>query len=294
MIRKDIMNNSSCNKYNKQLQYLKSIAKPKTTVNLPFSKYLDELRVNGIRDTTTEYYNAILKDAHKFKPLPDWSRDDVNAYILNLQGRNKKSSIETKKLVLKKYLIWAGKQGSVAHLRSKMLKNDLKSGDLLTAEDIDRLITATESPMWKGLISFLWESGARIGEVLALRKKDFYETDRGLIVNIHATKTDAGDRRCLLIYSVQYLRNHFSYSNMHNDDLVFNVSDCWVWQRLNRIKKAAGIDKPVSAHKFRHAAATYAVLKGYHEDIICKKFGWLPTSTVPARYKHLVDRLFLR
>lgn len=259
------------------------------------SSYLNELKINGVSDSTIEYYTSVLKDAATFKKLPVWSRDDVNAYFLSLNGKNKQSSIELKKIVIKKFLTWAGKNESVAHLKAKIPKNNLKREDLLTVEDIDKLIEATDSPMWKAIIAFLFESGCRIGEAVktdrseGIRVKDIQETDKGLIVNIPTTKTDAGYRRTLLVYSATYIRNHISYSALGKDDLLFGVGDEWVRIMLRRFAGKAGITKPMTPHKFRHTSATYACLKGYNEDIIRKKYGWSANSTVPSRYLHLID-----
>ncbi len=258
-------------------------------MSMNMQTYLNELKVNGIRDTTIEYYTSVLKDAAAFKPLPDWNRDDVNAYFLSLNGKNKQSSIELKKLVIKKFLTWAGRKDAVEHLKGRMPKNNLRRDDLLTVEEIDKMIEAAESPLWKAIIAFLFESGARINEVVSVKVKDTQEIDKGLIVNIPATKTDGGYRKTLLIYSATYIRNHINYSGLGKDDLLFGVGDEWVRVMLNRLAKKAGITKPVSPHKFRHASAAYACLKGYNEDIIRKKYGWTPSSNVPARYKHLID-----
>jgi integrase/recombinase XerD len=253
------------------------------------SSYLNELKINGISKPTLEYYTSVLKDANSFKKLPNWNRDDVNSYFLSLNGKNKQSSIELKKIVIKKFVTWAGKNESVAHLKVKIQKNNLKREDLLTVEDIDKLIETTDSPLWKAIIAFLFESGCRIGEAVSIKVKDTQETDKGLIVNIPTTKTEAGYRRTLLVYSATYIRNHINYSALSKDDLLFGVGDEWVRIMLSRLAKKAGITKPVNPHKFRHSSATYACLKGYNEEIIRKKYGWSANSTVPSRYFHLID-----
>ncbi len=258
--------------------------------SMNISSYLNELKINGTSKSTIEYYTSVLKDANTFKKLPVWSRGDVNAYFLSLNGKNKQSSIELKKGVIKKFLTWTGKNESVAHLKARMPKNNLKRDDLLTVEDIDKLIGVTDSRLWKALIAFLFESGCRIGEAVVIKVKDIQETDKGMIVNIPTTKTDAGYRGTLLVYSATYIRNHISYSARDKNDLLFGVGDEWVRIMLSRFAEKAGIDKPISPHKFRHASATYACLKGYNEDIIRKKYGWSANSTVPSRYLHLIDK----
>ncbi len=253
------------------------------------TSYLNELKINGVSGSTIEYYTSVLKDAATFKALPGWSRDDVNAYFIALREKNKPSSIELKKGVVKKFLIWSGRKDTVEHLKAKMPRNNLRREELLTVDDIDKLIEVADSPLWKGLIAFLFETGCRIGEAVRMKVSDVQETDKGLIASITTTKTDAGIRRTLLIYSATYIRNHLNYSGLDKSDSLFGVGDEWVRLMLKRFAKKAGIDKPMSPHKFRHASVTYAALKGYNEDIIRKKYGWSANSTVPSRYLHLID-----
>lgn len=257
--------------------------------SMPFSSYLEDLKVNGATRSTLQYYEAILKDANGFKQLPDWNKDDVNNYFLSLENKNKKSSIEVKKIVLKKFLNSCGKNDAVAHLKGKIQKNGLRREDLLTSDDVTKLIESTESHLWKALIAFLFETGCRIGEAISIKVNDLQETDKGLIVNIPTTKTEAGNRPTILIHSAGYIRNYKNSSNLKKDDILFKMSKEWANTMLKRIAKEAGITKPISPHKFRHAAATYACLKGFKEHSLRKKFGWKPSSNVPERYIHLID-----
>lgn len=255
----------------------------------PFDSYLEDLRVNGASKSTLQHYRSILTNANAFKGLPDWNKDDVNKYFLSLENKNKKSSIEVKKIVLKKFLNSQGKKDAVEHLRGKIQINELRREDLLTSDDVTKLIESTESHLWKALIAFLFETGCRIGEATSIKVKDLQETDKGLIVNIPTTKTDAGNRPTILIHSAGYIRNWKNSSNLRKDDLLFKMTKEWANTMIKRIAKDAGITKSVNPHKFRHAAATYACLKGFKEHSLRKKFGWKQSSNVPERYIHLID-----
>lgn len=87
--------------------------------------------------------------------------------------------------------------------------------------------------------------------------------------------------------SAGYIRNHLTYSGL--TDRVFDLTDVAVWIMLKKIAEKAGIEKPVSAHKFRHSQATDMVLRGYNDSIIRKKLGWSQDSKVVSRYTHLCD-----
>lgn len=251
--------------------------------------FLNEHKINGKAEKTLEYYRSILKEANEFKLLSDWSKDDVNGFVLHLQSKNKKSSVEVKKGIIKNFFTWMGKPEIVAHLKMKRIQTDLKREDILDVEDVNRLIEATESPMYKALIAFLFESGARINEALQIRVDDVLETDKGMIIGVIQTKTGLDRRRGLYVYSSGYIRNHITYSGLSKKDRLFPITGVAVGMMLKKIGESAGIEKPISPHKFRHAQATDMVLRGYQESVIRKKLGWTGDSKMIARYQHIVD-----
>lgn len=258
------------------------------SMSLSITSYLTSLKVNGASDDTIRYYTSILNEAGEFKPLEVWSRDDADAFFLSLGGKNKKSSIEVKKLVLKNYFTWAKKLDITEHIKVKMPRNDLKREEILTVEDVNKMIEAIESHFYKALVAFLFESGCRISEALSVKVQDVQETDKGMIVTI-PTKAGSNCRSCSCIYSAQYIRNHLSYSMPAKDEALFNIGKNQAWAMIKKIGEAAKINKPVSPNRFRHASAADMLWRGYNEDSIRKKHGLSPTSTVPARYKHIID-----
>ncbi|MFZ3060886.1 MAG: tyrosine-type recombinase/integrase [Candidatus Methanoperedens sp.] len=253
--------------------------------------FLDELEHNKYSESTLEYYKPILEEANNFKPLQDWTtKEDVIKFVLHLKTKNKESSVETKKGVLKTFFKLTGKKEIVEDTHIRIVKNNLRREDILTIEDIDKLIESTDSPMYKALIAFLFESGARINEALSVKIKNIKETDNGLIIGIADTKTNNNIRESAYIYSAQYIRNHITYSGLTKEDKLFPISDQAVQKMLNKLKVKTGIEKPISPHKFRHAQATDMLTRQYSELIIRKQLGWSPDSHMISRYIHLVDQ----
>lgn len=253
-----------------------------------YQDYLTNLKVNGKSKNTIRQYSFLLKNLNNWKPLEEWDRATMTEYILKLEAEGySKSTIETRKTVLKTLFTWAKRLYIVEDIKVKAIKNTLRREDILTIEDINKLIESTDSHMYKALIALLFESGARINEILAITKKDITETDQGMIIRIPQTKTGNDRRTVLCIFSAQYIRNHLMYSGL--TDRIFPVVDVSVWEMLKKIGEKSGIEKPISAHKFRHAQATDMVLRGYNDSIIRKKLGWSPDSRVISRYQHLTD-----
>jgi integrase/recombinase XerD len=246
-------------------------------------------KTNGLKESTITTYRLNLEPMNGFKPLEKWKKDDAVKYILKLQETSKPSTVENAKIIMKLYFKWLGKPEIVADIKIKTIKNSLKREDILTVEDVNKLIESTPSTLYKSLIAFLFESGCRINEALAIKVKDIQETDRGMIISIPQTKTGNDYRRILCPFSSGYIRNHITYNALDPDNKLFYLSDVAAWKHLRQIGEKSGIGKPVSPHKFRHAQATDMVLRGYQDGIINKKLGWTNDSKAAARYKHIAD-----
>ena len=254
------------------------------------NEFLDDLKINGRSKNTLSLYKSILTAANEHKALSDWGKDDVNKFLLALQQEGKsKATIEINKLMLRKFFTWAGRPEIVKHLQIKMPKNNLKREDILTVEDTNKMIETVRSPMYKALIALLFESGAREGEILSIKVDDIRETDRGMIICIPQTKTGEDYRRILCPFSSQYIRNHITFQGLSKGGRLFPISHTQVWRILREVAEEAGIEKPISAHKFRHAQATDMVIRGYQDSIIKKKLGWTGDSRMVARYQHIAD-----
>jgi len=249
--------------------------------------YIDELRAKKLSKNTIRHYSFVLKRLNEFKNLDEITKTDLITFFNQLEG--KENTVRTYQADIKKYFNDMGKPEIVSWITKKTAKETLKSDDILTSDDINKMIDSTENHYWKALIAFLFETGCRIGEAKSLKFKDFVETSDGMIINIPTHKTNAGYRKTILPFSGQYIRNLKTYINAKSDDIVFTKAYSRTWVTLDEIAKDAGITKSVSPHKFRHAQATSMVKLGYNEAIIRKKLGWSPTSAMIARYQHLND-----
>jgi site-specific recombinase XerD len=171
---------------------------------------------------------------------------------------------------------------------------------LLTPTDVQAFIDACPNERDRAFVAVLWETGARIGELIDLQVGDIEATPAGKQV-IVAGKT--GSRRLLLLESDLYLD---AWLDIHPTNRV----DAPLWCKidttqgspndpisyqyirlriLDRARERTGITKPVNPHHFRHSRATY--LANYlTEAQMCGWFGWVPGSRVPGRYVHLSGR----
>lgn len=252
-------------------------------------KYLAHQSVDkSVKENTLRDQRSKLKKANEWKAVQKWTKDDVTGYILYLKKEEYSTGYtEMVKSLIKSFFIFHEKPDFVEKLRVKIEKKKLKKTEILTPADVDMLIEVATDNRYKALIALLFESGCRISELLAIHVREIEETEKGMEVMIPATKTGDDYRPCACVMSAQYIRNHILYPPLKKDDLLFDISKVQIWLKLKEFGKLACIDKPLSAHKFRHAQATYMVRKGYNETIIRSKLGWTDDSTQIARYVHI-------
>jgi len=169
--------------------------------------------------------------------------------------------------------------------------------DVLTFEDVKKLANATDNLRDRAFILFLYESGARIGEIMSIRIRDFSTPDKyGSMIHIPEGKT--GERDIRIISSAPAISNWLTqHPNRNNIESVlfcgnsnFNKGKPIDYNNYRKLllkaKKKAGINKPVNPHNFRHSRAT-ELSKKLTEAVLCKYMGWIIGSKEAATYVHL-------
>lgn len=166
--------------------------------------------------------------------------------------------------------------------------------DMLSEEDIKKLLNFADNPRDRAFISVLYESGCRIGEMLFLRIKHvkFDEFGAQLLVN---GKT--GFRRVRIITSAPFLTEWINKHPKKDEPesplwITRNstqINYAAVRKNLMTIAKKADIKKKINPHNFRHSRATY--LANHLTEAQMKEFfGWVQASDMASIYVHLSGR----
>jgi len=260
-----------------------------------FSEGLSTARVVKCLSTLKEIARMLGKD------FDSATKDDIKAFVARIErSRYSEWTKHDYKAILKKFYRWLkglqnGYPEEVSWIKTTMRNNGRKlPEELLTEEDVKRLIDAVEGPRDKALIAVLYESGCRIGELLSLRLKHIVFDDYGaqLIVN---GKT--GMRRIRIVASAPYLTewvNRHPLKDEPEAHLWINreckpLSYTRIRHILLRAKRRAGVRKKVNPHNFRHSRATH--LANHLTEAQMKEFfGWTQSSRMASIYVHLSGR----
>lgn len=209
----------------------------------------------------------------------------------------------TFKIMLKRFFRWLKNTGreqpeEVKWINTRIKLSDKKlpaNGDLLTEEEVKKIIEAATHTRDRAFISLLYESGSRIGELASLQIGNVKFDQYGAILNVTG-KT--GSRPIRVISSTPYLmawmQNH-PFKNDNKAPLWVNIGNLEhnslmkyanIRTTLVKLCKKAGIKKRCNPHMFRHSRATF-LADHLTEFQMNQYFGWIQGSSMPSTYVHM-------
>ncbi|MBL7015221.1 MAG: site-specific integrase [Nitrosopumilus sp.] len=245
------------------------------------------------------------------KDWVDVTKDDVDKLVYDIMttyspdGKENWATHDYKKVltILMKWM-YLGKRCTgtvkpdiISNVVIKKPKNKLIREELLTDDDISKIIKATINPRDRALLAVQAESGARPGEMMSLRIKHVKVDQYGAKI---AVDGKTGARSVRIVKSVPELMNWIDIHPFKNN----GESPLWVvlrqgsnygealdWSSAHAILadsvKKSGITKRVFLNLFRHSSATKSA-QFMTESQLRMRQGWTPTSTMPATYVHMI------
>ncbi len=176
-------------------------------------------------------------------------------------------------------------------------KDRLMPEQLLTEEDVLRMLDAANNARDKAIIATLFDAGIRVGELLSMKRRDVdLESNPAHIV----VNGKTGMRRVPVLFSVPYLAQYLNEQKRKPDEYLWNVVGSWagltqrpdysaIRMMLQRVAAKVGVAKRVNPHSFRHARATYYANR-LSDQQLKQFFGWTGGSRVVETYVHLSGR----
>ena len=263
--------------------------------------YEKSLKLNAFKDATinTKLWKiCIFLKYYDDKPADKITREDVQAYILHRRETRKPKTVHNDIIDIRLFFKWLKPDNDFFEgIKTKPQKNRLPTTELMKQDDVVQMLTACENQRDRALITILWDSGARVGEILNLNIRDVQMDQYGAVVVVDG-KT--GMRRLRLINAVPDLQLWLNqHPDKNNPDAPLFVTSRkyggesrrldirTVQNMLKTIAEHAGITKNIHPHAFRHGRLTELVKMGFRESELRIIAGWEDDSKMPATYIHM-------
>ena len=271
-------------------------------------KFIEFSQARGLSPATIIKDVTALRQLDNFLggPFEGANADDIIRICRKIQDKDwSDATKKNARITLKKFYKWLRKTEDYPQ-EVRWIKNSRKPKDshlpeILTEEEILKLVEAADNPRDKALVMSLYESGCRVGELLTARIKDVSFNENGATLTITG-KT--GPRRIQLISSAplmgSWLESHPTKNNPESLLWVtkFNrlsgekyppLGYAAVNKMLDTLGKRGHISKRIYPHLFRHTRATHLANK-LTEAQMKQLFGWTPDSGMASVYVHLSGR----
>jgi len=234
------------------------------------------------------------------KPFEEATKDDVLNFFDSTNGQ-KLGTINNYKNAIKPFFQWLHKMEENDYPEcvkwiTRKYENKFKlPEEILSEDDIIKMISKADNPRNKALISVGYESGCRCSELLNIRMKHVNFDEYGAAIMVNG-KT--GQRRIRLINSVPDLKtwvNNHPFKDNPEAPLWISLNKNEYGSPLHRygftgvlqtIAKRAEVKKRVNPHALRHARATQ-LAKLLTEQELKIFFGWAKGSQMASIYVHL-------
>lgn len=272
--------------------------------------FLDKYAKNNLSDTTVINYKCqlnkyILDNIGTYKlsklkklHIQDFANKLYEEY--NLSSKTIKNYINLISSILEKAIEWGYISTNVANNVNipKNYNKPKKEQEIYNNEEIKLLFEAlkNEEEPFKTMVYISFYTGARRGEVLALRWKDI-DFDNN-IINIVQNKIrkvdgtkikETKNKRSRNFVAPQVLMTKIKeiYNNQNKEDLMFDYYPATYTRMWQNFIKRHNL-KYITLHDLRHTNGSILASKGVDIVTIAKRLGHLP-ATASAYYLHAVS-----
>ena len=232
------------------------------------------------------------------KDVEKATRDDIEAIVakVNMTDYSEETKAKIKTIIKAFYKHFFGEDlyypKTVAWIKTAIKRNRLLPESLLSEEEVLTLIDKTTNVRDAALISLLFDSGIRSGELLSMKKSSVDLSTEPAHIQVYG-KT--GPRTVPIIFSAPYLGRYidnncksfkdddYLWMNMAQSHIKGRLTQGGLARMLQRVATEAGVTKAINPHAFRKARATNYATK-LSDQALKSIFGWGVSSKAMNHY----------
>lgn len=228
------------------------------TDNFQFKEILEklktELKLKGSSELTIRNYSWFVNKFLIFsnKKLEELNEQDAKNFLASLFETKSLSTIALAAASLKFFFSEILKKPIVL----KLPKKEKKLPEVLTREEIKKLIQCAKTKKSKLIIQFLYSTGIRVSELVNLKRNDINLQER-----IGWIRKGKGKKDRIFLLPEKLIPQLQDYFKEHDGDYVFSKQKPLTTRSIQKLIKntaqRAGIQKRVTPHCLRHSYATH-------------------------------------
>ena len=281
------------------------IAPKSTEVRVIDNSWMDDLvrfcerkRLSGKSEATIERYDYVMRKVLTFinKPIAEITEGDLNKFIEVYKAIShvSNSTLEGMRLCISSFFTWQHERGFIPKNPSRgidPIKVPKTIKKAYSDEELEKIKNACKTLRDKAIVEFLYTTGVRISEMVALNRCDISIEDKTIIVYGKGAK----EREVYMTdVSLMYL-SAYLYQRKDSNEALFvdnkaphgRLSAAGVRSMLKDIGRRTDIAK-VHPHRFRTTCATNLLKKGMPIEEVSLILGHEKLDT--TRLYCLIDR----
>ena len=263
-------------------------------------QYYAALKVEGKSPKTIDRYMEQLRLMMDWiqKPLKEINSEDIRYYLALYQQKRKiaSSTLDGMRRCICAFFSWAEFAGYIDKSparRIKQIKFQIKKEPALTAGQIEKAMINCNSIRDKAIISFMYETGARVSEVAGVKLSDIDFNERTVLIHGKGGK----DRISLFTdKSAMYLEEYLMHRDLTMSALFESkqkghaLSAAGIRSMVYDVGKRAGIER-LHPHRFRVSRITHLVDRGMPLQDVQELAGHTSINTTRGYYRNTLDNV---
>ncbi|MEW5896756.1 MAG: site-specific tyrosine recombinase/integron integrase [Nanoarchaeota archaeon] len=259
-----------------------------------FEVLIEEMKLRNFSPGTNKaylHYNQRFLNFARKSPK-QVSYEDIRAFLLYLiEKRYSTSAVNLAHNALNFYygrILRRAVKGIAFQKREKRVK------EVLSREEIQKMIKVTTNPKHRLIIELLYASGVRVSELIKIKTEHIDWERKMLLVKQGKGKKD---RYTLLSGKVMDFIEDYLKTKKNKNGFLFETRNGHISIRtvqliLNQVARKAGLKRNVHPHLLRHSFATHLLESGARESQLQQLLGHKDIRTTQS-YAQITNRHLL-